>query len=145
MCNLCTVEALHYTTLRVDWSMMTSPLQGCAETSPWQPVCTIIGFPSSDCAETSQGDSHLFKCSDCGERQVSPAELKQEVVKDFPRRRGVLQTSVKQLGQTMMLLQWKTSGWIIWSILLEISLKSRYSSLTIIKWRNLIFILNLWP
>ncbi|CAB1437244.1 unnamed protein product [Pleuronectes platessa] len=31
MCDLCTVDVIHYLALHVDWSTMTPPLQGCLD------------------------------------------------------------------------------------------------------------------
>lgn len=85
-------EVIYYTNLCVDWWMITSPPQGC-KISPWQPMCTNVGFFFFR-LWTTQAGSHLRKCSNSAERQVSQFELKRSL-KIFPRRRRELQTSVK--------------------------------------------------
>lgn len=44
-CNLCTVEAIHYTTLCVDWLMMTSPLQGHRRICHDNQCALLLDFP----------------------------------------------------------------------------------------------------
>lgn len=125
---VCTLEAIHYTTLCVGWLMM-SPLQGCKENCHDNQYALLLDFPPLTAWRPHKETHPLFKCSDCGHIQVSRAELKQEVVKDFLRDRGDSETAPTHDDAV-------SESWKLWDglsefINLEISLKPRYSSLMI--------------
>lgn len=123
-----TLEAIHYATLCVGWLMM-SPLQGCKENCHDNQCALLLDFPPLTVWRPHKETHPLFKCSDCGHMQVSQAELKQEVVKDFLRDRGDSETALTHHDAVSE--SWKLRDGLSELINLEISLKSRYSSLMI--------------
>lgn len=122
-------EVIYYTNLCVDWWMITSPPQGC-KVSPWQPMCTNVGYFFFR-LWTTQAGSHLRKCSNSAERQLSQFELKREVVKDFPetqKRVADLSEAALTHADTVSVSPWKPVERLPEFIHVEITSKARPNS-----------------
>lgn len=114
-CNLCTVEAVHYTTLcwwLAGGDVTSAGLQGDFSMTTtvhhyWIALLRLVWRPHKE--------THTCLSAQTVERgRFHGPSWNKRSLKDFPGHRGTLQTSGKHLGHTMVCFNksWKTGFWV---------------------------------